>query len=101
MSSRAPEHFLPSARLIRFRNTLIRKTRPQLAANHVDADSFNLKPPVFILMQKNVGAGSNRAGGAFQRPVLQYKVHLLHSIAGFVRDLEGLQGCTCSPHFVF
>ena len=40
-----------------FRITLIPKTRPQLAWNHIDVDSFDLKSPISILMQKKWGRG--------------------------------------------
>lgn len=64
LSLRTPEHFLPSPQPICFRNILIRKMRPQLAANHIDADSFDLRPRVFILMRKNVGAGVPTVAGS-------------------------------------
>ena len=40
-----------------FRFILMRKTRPQLASNHIDVDSLDLKYPVLTLMQKNGGRG--------------------------------------------
>ena len=100
-SPRALERFLPGAQPIRFRNILIRKTRPQLAANHIDADSFNLKPRVFILMRKNVGAGSPTALVARSIGSCYSRECICCTRSPVVPDLEGLQGCTCSPHFVF
>ena len=130
LSLRTPEHFLPSPQPICFRNILIRKMRPQLAANHIDADSFDLRPRVFILMRKNVGRGSRPWPGpvvappswrlrAGWKPALKLEIRARPALVArsigscysrecicctrspVVPDLEGLQGCTCSPHFVF
>ena len=43
--------------LSNLRITLMRKTRPQLACNDIDASSLGLKSPVLRLMQKIGGAG--------------------------------------------
>lgn len=51
------EHFLSSNRLTPFEITLMHKMRPQLAQNHIDARSLDLKRPVLILMRKKWGAG--------------------------------------------
>jgi hypothetical protein len=40
---------------------LIRKTRPQLPANHIDAKSLDLKRPEITLIQKYVGVGIRRS----------------------------------------
>ena len=69
-SPRASEHFLSSAQLVRFRNILIQKFRPQPASNHIDAKSFDLKARIFILIHKNKGRGSARTGGLLCQPVV-------------------------------
>ena len=66
-STRVRKHFLPSAQPIPFRIAMIHKTRPQLAANHIDANSFNLKPRVFTLIRKKVEVGPIRAGRGLSR----------------------------------
>ena len=56
-SRSALEHFFSSEQVISRRMKLMQKTRPQLASNHIDANSLDLKSRLLILIQKISGVG--------------------------------------------